>query len=191
MTRRPSHRALPPLAPSAACGGPFGFPLQAGAEEDVNGEMVDARVGGEALDSATAGRPATTLTAPVTPSADEAPLTPSKPPETAKLTKKSPAEAIQIALASMGNKKKTTGKDSKGKGKQKQGAAKKSKGQTPKGPKKPTYSDEKTRSQFLFRTGLTGPGQSTAIKYTAATKARAEAKAVAMVAKEKKKRKLL
>ena len=78
-----------------------------------------------------------------------------------------------------------------GKGKQKQDAAKKSKGQTPKGPKKPTYSDEKTRSQFLFRTGLTGPGQSTAIKYTAATKARAEAKAVEMVAKEKKKRRLL
>ena len=64
-------------------------------------------------------------------------------------------------------------------------------GCVPKGPKKPTYSDEKTRSQFLFRTGLTGPGQSTAIKYTAATKARAEAKAVAMVAQEKKKRKLL
>jgi hypothetical protein len=43
----------------------------------------------------------------------------------------------------------------------------------------------------LFRTGLSGDGQSTAIKYTAATKAGAKAKAVAMVAKEKKKRRLL
>ena len=31
---------------------------------------------------------------------------------------------------------------------------------------KPTFSHERTRSQFLCRTGITGPGQSTAIRYT-------------------------
>ena len=196
-TRRPSLRVLPPLAPSAVCGESCGPPFQAGAE-DADGGESGAGVGTGALnggDGRAADPPAAAgeVTAPVTPIA-MASLTPSKHPAAATATHatKSPGEAIETALAAMGTKQQAARKDNgKRKGKKKGGAAEKSKAKKPKDPKPPSYSHEQTRSQFLFRTGLSGDGQSTAIKYTAATKAGAKAKAVAMVAKEKKKRRLL
>jgi hypothetical protein len=183
-TRRPSLRVLPPLAPSAACGESCGPPFQAGAE-DADGGESGAGVGTGAADPTAA---AGVVTAPVTPIA-MASLTPSKRPAAATATHatKSPSEAIETALAAMGTKA-ARKVNSKRKGKKKGGAAEKSKAKKPKDPKPPSYSHEQTRSQFLFRTGLSGDGQSTAIKYTAATKAGAKAKAVAMVAKEKKTR---
>lgn len=55
--------------------------------------------------------------------------------------------------------------------------------------KAPHFGHESTRNQFLCRTGLSGPGQSTAFKYeNASSKAKAEKLAEAWVSKQKKER---
>eukprot|EP00969_Alexandrium_andersonii_P329839 14576149-Alexandrium_andersonii.AAC.1 len=60
---------------------------------------------------------------------------------------------------------------------------------TASGEKPPSLTDERSRSQILFRTGCSGPGQSVVIKYTdERSKQSAIAKATAMVKKERQRR---